>query len=201
MASRRPVSNSRNRAAVELEVVVAAVDDRQRAGQPVLRVLAADPDRDQRARADLAGQRGLGQDRDARGNLDGPLDVLDVVELEHDLDVHIVMAQEAIDRPADRQLGVEGDERLAVQLANLDRALDAKRCDGWTARIITSSRQGMTVSSGHLRGYEIRPSSASPPVTRSTTRVGCRYSSRTLASGYRSSKVLTYWLMWCRPTE
>ena len=46
----------------------------------------------------------------------GALDVLDVVELEHDVDLNIMPSQEAVDRPPDPQLGIEGDERFAVKL-------------------------------------------------------------------------------------
>ena len=111
------------------------------------------PDGDERPRLDLLGQRGLRQDGDARRDLHGSLDVFDIIEFEHDFDVDVVVAEEAVDRTPDRQVRVEGDERLAVQLGHRHAlAMRAKRWEGWTASTIASSRQVITCRSGHFLG-------------------------------------------------
>ena len=107
------------------------------------------------------------------GNLDRTLDVLDVVELEHDFDLHVMPPQEAVNRPPDRQIGIKRDKRLAVKLGHRNARPAGERMgrDGPPAPS-ASSRQVITFRSGHFRGNDSRPSSASPLVTRSTTRLG-----------------------------
>src|SRR5439155_26837166 len=55
-----------------------------------------------------------GQDRHAGRNHNRLLDRLDVVELHDRVDLDVVLAQRAVDRLADREPRVEGDERLAI---------------------------------------------------------------------------------------
>ena len=81
------------------------------------------------SRLDLLRQRRLGKDGNARGNLDRALDVLDVVEFEHDVDLHVVTAQEAVDRPPDRQIGIKA-RQTASPSSSADRTLD-RRANGW----------------------------------------------------------------------
>src|SRR4051794_9063612 len=97
------------------------MDDRQWPVEPILRVLPFDPHGDERSRPNFPAQGGFGKDGDTRGDLDGTLDVLDVVKLKHDLDVDIVMTEAAIDGPADRQVTIEGHEVFTVELTDLHR--------------------------------------------------------------------------------
>ena len=83
----------------QAELLGPAVDDRQRAaraGRSRNRTAAERPG------LDLARQGRPRQDRHARRDLDGALDVLDVVELERHLDVDLVVPEEPVDGPADR---------------------------------------------------------------------------------------------------
>ena len=79
----------------------------------------------QRARADLARERGGGQERDAEPGLDRALDRLDVVELHGVADAHAVAAQEPVDHPARGDVALEADEGLTVERG--EGAADAPR--------------------------------------------------------------------------
>lgn len=79
--------------------------------------------RDEAPARDFAPHGRLGQDRDARADLQGLLDRLDVVELHGHGRLGAVAAQAAVDRLADRQLRVEGDKVLPVQIVRLDPLL------------------------------------------------------------------------------
>ena len=104
------------------------MNDRQRASQPLTGVIALERESPPGfRRLTSSRQRRLRQDRHARRNLDRALDVLDVVELEHDLNLNIMTPQEAVDRSPDRQIGIKRDERLAVQLADRDARSPGER--------------------------------------------------------------------------
>src|SRR5262249_23830793 len=76
----------------------------------------------ERAERGLVLHRVPRQDRDAGRDDDRLLDRLDVVELHDRVDAYVVLAQRAVDRLADREPGVEGDERLAVEVGRGDDA-------------------------------------------------------------------------------
>ena len=116
-----PISSSRNLAAAGSRLAVPPVDDRQRAGQAVVRV--------RRPRSGSAtsvpaltswASEGSGRMEIPEGISTARLMFSMLSNSRIDLDLDVVMPQEAVDRPADRQVGIEGDERLAVELGHGD---------------------------------------------------------------------------------
>src|SRR4051812_49897340 len=97
------------------------MDDCQWPVEAIFRVLTFDLHGDERSRPKFPAQGGFRKDGYTRGDLNGTLDVLDVIELKHDLDVDIVMTEAAIDGPANRQVAIESHESLAIKLTHLHR--------------------------------------------------------------------------------
>ena len=72
------------------------------------------------ARFDFAAHRGFGEKRDSGVDFDRPLDRFDIVELHHHPHLNVVQVEHAIDLTADRQVVIEADHRLTVQLLQTD---------------------------------------------------------------------------------
>ena len=106
---------------------MAAVDDAQRPAE----LATGQGHGAERAGQDFLAEHGLGQQGDSGPDLDALLDVLDVVELEDDLDVHVALAQEAIDLTADSQPLVEGDVGFPIQLPRMDRGQFGQPVPRW----------------------------------------------------------------------
>ena len=85
--------------------------------------------------------------------------------------------------PADRQLAIESHERLAVQLADVHGLPAGEPVRGMDGQDHDLFPPGDDRQLRPLPGIGDQPEVGLSPATRSTTRVGCRYSSRTLASG------------------
>src|SRR5262252_5857117 len=66
--------------------------------------------RDELFIADLVGDGGFGQDRNADADLDRALDRLDVVELHHAIDLDLVLFEYAVNGLPRRDVSLEGDE-------------------------------------------------------------------------------------------
>ena len=108
--------------------------------------------RPERSGRDFPPDRRLREECDAGVDLDGPLDRLDVVELQHDIRLGPVGRKDSVEFVADDEIGVEADKGEMIEVVETDRVPGSERVGGAQTSTKGSSRHGSASRVFVLRG-------------------------------------------------